>query len=66
MVSLTLKYLLLFDDFPKKINGLCGVDKPARLTIVLHNSTICQIRYKRTNSETVTLSSVEMRLVHET
>ena len=36
--------------------GLC-IDKPARLTIA-HGCHICQIRYKNTNSGTVTLSSI--------
>ena len=34
-----------------------NVDKPARLYLI-----ICQIRYKETNSETVTLSSSMPRL----
>ena len=34
-----------------------SLDKPARLTIV-PDRIICQIRYKRTNSETVTLSKI--------
>ena len=37
-------------------HGLC-IDKSARLTIT-HDCHICQIRYKNTNSGTVTVSSI--------